>query len=567
MLTFRGPLHDREGRPVSGIVDVTFRIYDAPVGGNLLAGPFGPQTITPEAGIFSATFGPVSGEQIHGREAWLEITAGTSPRARLEMEKVYYDGLDGGVLVGGRTLMVRASGDASARKPAPTAASAVPLLLNGPSSNRLDIVFVGDGYTGAQLGTYAVHAANALDSLLAEEPFASYRTFFNAYRVDVVSNESGVDNDPQGVYRDTALDMTFWCQGIDRLLCVDVGKALQYASSAPQSDYVIAIANSTMYGGTGYALSHVTTVAGGNGQASELLSHETGHGLGNLADEYEYGASGPYSGPEPIERNVSIYSKAAMVAGGRKWARWLGDPGVGFGGLVDTYQGAYYHTSGIYRPTLDSKMRTLGVPYNLPSVEGLILEFYRFVRPIDDATPPGTLLDPQSIAFVDPVDLPGPPLEVTWYLDGNPLPGATQDTLRVSQYPFTHGSHVLSVRVQDNTPFVRDETARDALLTEWRSWSLYNDANVLLQSRPNPFSNETTIYYTLATRAKVTVRIFDISGRSIKTLVDGVIDPGIHQTRWAGDIDSGGEVASGVYFYRIDFPDGTSSLRKLSVLR
>jgi len=126
---------------------------------------------------------------------------------------------------------------------------------------------------------------------------------------------------------------------------------------------------------------------------------------------------------------------------------------------------------------------------------------------------------------------------------------------------------VVSVRVRDNTPFVRNEAERDAWLTESRSWSLHNGVDVLLQSRPNPFSVETTIHYALAARGKVTVRIFDISGRSIRTLVDEVIDPGIHQTRWGGDLDSGRKAPSGVYFYRIEYPDRTSSLKKLILLR
>ena len=564
MLTFRGVLRDDAGKPRTGPVEVVFRIYDAPVGGHLLAGPFGPQTIHPEGGVYSSTFGPIPSERLHDAGAWLEITAGGTTGPRLEMERVYYDGLDThGTLVGGRTVMVRSS--TAAERPS---GSAVTILDNGPPSNRLDIVFLGDGYTASQLDVYAGNVQTVLDHLLATEPFAGYRTFFNVHRVDVVSNESGVDNDPTpGISRDTALDMGFGCQGIDRFLCIDIGTALQYAQSAPQAEYVVALANSTTYGGSGYPLSHLVAVPGGNNQADETLAHESGHGIADLADEYDYAAPGPYQGPEPPYANVSILTSTAMAQSGTKWARWLGDPGIGFGGLVDTYVGAFYHQTGIYRPTFDSKMRTLGTPFNRPSVESLVLHFYRNVRPIDNATPPGTLLHPNSVVFVDPVDPPGHPLQVAWYLDGSPIPGATQDTLRASSYSFTPGTHTLSVTVRDTTSFVRNEGERNAWLTESRSWELYNDVNALLQSRPNPFDVETTIYYTLQARGNVTIRIFDSSGRRIRTLVDTVADPGIHQTRWAGELDSGGRAGSGIYFYRIDYPGGTSSLKKLVMLR
>jgi hypothetical protein len=92
-------------------------------------------------------------------------------------------------------------------------------------------------------------------------------------------------------------------------------------------------------------------------------------------------------------------------------------------------------------------------------------------------------------------------------------------------------------------------------------------ANALSQNRPNPFNPETIIPYSLAARGKVTIRIYDISGRCLRTLVDTVRDPGIHQARWGGELDSGGKAASSIYFYRITYPDGTMSAKKMAILR
>ncbi len=94
------------------------------------------------------------------------------------------------------------------------------LIHYGSSSNRIDLVIVGDGYTPADLTTYAAHALNGVNDLFATPPFDVYQELFNVHRVDVISNESGVDNDPdQGINRDTALDMGFWCGGTERALC------------------------------------------------------------------------------------------------------------------------------------------------------------------------------------------------------------------------------------------------------------------------------------------------------------------------------------------------------------
>jgi len=161
---------------------------------------------------------------------------------------------------------------------------------SGPSSNRIDLVIVGDGYTAGEMPLYESQADATVQAMCAEEPFASYAGLFLAHRVDVVSNESGVDNDPdEGVNRDTAMDMAFWCNDIERLLCINVSKAIGFANAAPAREQVLALANSTKYGGAGYRDSDLGTVSGGNGFADWIAIHELGHSFGNLADEYHYG--------------------------------------------------------------------------------------------------------------------------------------------------------------------------------------------------------------------------------------------------------------------------------------
>jgi hypothetical protein len=358
-LAFHGPLRDLAGVRVTQPVDLNFSIYDAPNGGHLLAGPFQPLELASADGELSATFGPVPPAVFAGDAHWLEVSLGSTPLPRLELETVYYDAVDEqGRLTGGRTLELRPTLD---RGLAGQVASVTTLLDNGPSSRRIDLVFVGDGYTAANLVTYSVQVMNAMLALLTQEPFATYSTFFNVHRVDVISNESGVDNDPtQGIYRDTAMDMAFWCGGTERLLCVDVNKAYAFAAAAPQTDHVLAVANSTKYGGAGYTGSDLATFSGGNSASTGVAIHNLGHSLGDLADEYDYADGSRYSGAEPAAANVSILDAAAMAVTGTKWAPWLGAAGVGFDGPVGAYEGAYYNQFGVYRPTANSEMRSLG---------------------------------------------------------------------------------------------------------------------------------------------------------------------------------------------------------------
>lgn len=251
-------------------------------------------------------------------------------------------------------------------------------------SDAFDLVFVGDGYTSDDLAMYAENVQSKWEELSAVEPFATYKPYFNVWRVDVLSNESGVDHDPAlGLLKDTALDMGFWCQGRDatteRLLCVNETKAASFAALAPQADQVIALGNTAKYGGAGGS---VATAAGSNVSSGQIAIHELGHSIGGLADEYDY----PYenfTGTEPREINVTADPTGA------KWSAYLGKPSPD-GGVVAPVEGARYHRFGLYRPTGDSLMRTLGKEFNSIGRDAMVAAFRAKVPSLDFVLAPGT---------------------------------------------------------------------------------------------------------------------------------------------------------------------------------
>jgi hypothetical protein len=73
----------------------------------------------------------------------------------------------------------------------------------------------------------------------------------------------------------------------------------------------------------------------------------------------------------------------------------------------------------------------------------------------------------------------------------------------------------------------------------------------LCQNYPNPFNPETTIKYTIKEKGYVSIRIYDISGRLVRTLVDGIKSKGPNQKIWKGVNDHGDAISSGVYFYKM----------------
>jgi hypothetical protein len=91
----------------------------------------------------------------------------------------------------------------------------------------------------------------------------------------------------------------------------------------------------------------------------------------------------------------------------------------------------------------------------------------------------------------------------------------------------------------------------------------------LSQNYPNPFNPQTTISYEVPTSAgkgaPVSLSVYDLRGRKVRSLVEGVRKPGRHSVQWDGRDDRGAQLASGVYFYRLQAGDFMETRKLLLV--
>jgi flagellar hook assembly protein FlgD len=78
---------------------------------------------------------------------------------------------------------------------------------------------------------------------------------------------------------------------------------------------------------------------------------------------------------------------------------------------------------------------------------------------------------------------------------------------------------------------------------------------------PNPFTQSTTITLALPQRALSHLVVYDVTGRVVRTLVNGVLEAGIHPIPWNGRSDAGTSVATGVYFAKLESGGLTSARR------
>jgi Ca2+-binding RTX toxin-like protein len=342
-------------------------------------------------------------------------------------------------------------------------------ISNGPSGNRVDIVFVGDGYQSSEIATiYSDHVGELTSYMfsgdLLSQPFGRYRNFFNVHQVNVVSAESGADNPSTNRFGDTALDASYlWDGVIQRLLHVSetkadaaVARALSGTGIDPEMLFVTV--NDTQYGGGG---GRYAVYAGGNEASLEIALHEVGHSFARLADEYGYGGPATrYDGPEPSQPNVTTDPTGA------KWEHWIGyeQPGIG---TIGAYEGGYYHESGIYRPSLNSKMRSLDQPFDAIGREQFILRIYDYVDPIDAHTDNSAWLVDTDSVFVDVID--PSVIKVRWSVDVKTIQDGDVYEFDLSDQGYSLGNFAVTALAYDDTDWVRTDLGK---LQETVTWTV-----------------------------------------------------------------------------------------------
>lgn len=82
---------------------------------------------------------------------------------------------------------------------------------------------------------------------------------------------------------------------------------------------------------------------------------------------------------------------------------------------------------------------------------------------------------------------------------------------------------------------------------------------MLAQNYPNPFNPETVIRFEVPDQAQTQLKVYDMNGRLVRTLVDGTVEAGSHQVSWNASNDAGQILPSGMYVYRLTAGSLTAS--------
>jgi hypothetical protein len=89
----------------------------------------------------------------------------------------------------------------------------------------------------------------------------------------------------------------------------------------------------------------------------------------------------------------------------------------------------------------------------------------------------------------------------------------------------------------------------------------------LRQNSPNPFNPSTRIALEIPASGRTQLALYDVRGRLVRSLYDGLLGGGPHVVAWDGTLADGRRAPSGVYYYRLRFEDRPALVRSLLLLK
>lgn len=370
---------------------------------------------------------------------------------------------------------------------------------NGPSKNRLDIYFMGDGFLlpDQKQRHFDRNADSAQGIVSLQDFFKEYDNFINYWAVNLESNEEGVER--EGKTKDTALgtaivDGRYMVRDRARIFSI-----LDKWFPGEHDRQAVVIGND-----------HANIATGGGGTAAvcktmlQATPHELGHSYGGLGDEYNKepggGAPNPYTGPfKIVAPNVIAGNDKAELLKNTPWKGWLDPVGTNnwSGKPIDVFEGANRQVKGYWRPQKVCCMKDSGSPFCVVCMEVMVRRLFEFVKPIDQVWPKETELTAEKKAVTFRVLVLKPKTHdvmVHWRLkslakdageDGSQerdgpvknvsgrlqvIDGYYVHYIKIRPEELAPGRYEISAQAWDPTPWVREEFRKE--LTAWQKWTL-----------------------------------------------------------------------------------------------
>ena len=253
---------------------------------------------------------------------------------------------------------------------------------NGGSADKVDLVFIAEGYTKSEQKKFFKDAERFAEALFACPPFDSCRDDFNVWAVGLISEDSGTSSSGTGVYKNTALKTGYYTFGLDRYLTTSDMKAIKDATWNIPCDAVFLLINTDTYGGGGIYNSYACGTAD-NARTLDVFTHEFGHSFAGLGDEY-FESTVAYEDYYNLEKELWEPNITSLVDFESKWKDLLPE-GTQIPTPLDdetkdkigVFEGGGYLSEGVYRPMDHCMMRDYA-PF-CPACSRAILKMVEFL--------------------------------------------------------------------------------------------------------------------------------------------------------------------------------------------
>ena len=241
------------------------------------------------------------------------------------------------------------------------------LHIGNKPSKAIDILFIPDGYAQSDKKLLKYDMKRFASYVMNCSPYKEMKKKVNIRAIMGFSEESGITQPQNNIYRNTLVNCTYNALDLDRyLMCPGVWNLHEVADDAPY-DAIVIICNSEKYGGGGIYNFYCTVYNHGE-YPDYVIVHEMGHLIGGLADEYytsEVSVQDFYpQGVEPVEPNVTT-----LVDFKSKWQDMLpaGTPvptppakkGSPEYDQLGVFEGGGYVAKGVYRPAMHCTMHQI----------------------------------------------------------------------------------------------------------------------------------------------------------------------------------------------------------------
>lgn len=257
------------------------------------------------------------------------------------------------------------------------------VVNNGDPAMKVDIVMLPEGYTKDEMDDFKQDCKKFADYLFAVSPYSENKEKFNIWGVEAPSPEEGTDIPANGVWKKTLLNTQFYTFDLERYLMTSDYKSVRDLAANAPYDQIYILVNSDKYGG-GSIYNYYSVCVNDNRYSEYVFTHEFGHGLAFLADEY-YTSDVAYNdfyplNIEPLEPNITT-----LVNFDSKWKDMVDKdtpvptPDISkYKSKVGVFEGGGYVAKGVYRPMEDCSMKTATVNNFCPVCKRAIQQIIDF---------------------------------------------------------------------------------------------------------------------------------------------------------------------------------------------